>query len=74
MNLCTHLRPIAISMPSISAVRQYPLTTSKIVVQEMVQEYLSPLTDKSASTTTQKYSLCFLNDLTYDKWIEVFDA
>ena len=26
------------------------------------------------STTTQKYPLCFLEDATYDKWMEVFDA
>ena len=24
--------------------------------------------------TTQKYPLCFLEDATYDRWMEVFDA
>ena len=26
------------------------------------------------STTTQKYPLCFLEDATYERWMEVFDA
>ena len=26
------------------------------------------------SSTIQKYPLCFLEDPTYDKWMEVFDA
>ena len=26
------------------------------------------------STTTQKYSLCFLEDATYERWMEVFEG
>ena len=39
-----------------------------------MKEYLSPFFGKSASTTTQKYPLCFLEDPTYERWMEVFDA
>ena len=39
-----------------------------------MKEYLSPFFGKSASTTTQNYPLCFLEDPTYDRWMEVFDA
>ena len=39
-----------------------------------MKEYLSPFFGKSASTTTQKYSLCFLEDPIYEMWMEVFDA
>ena len=39
-----------------------------------MKKYLSPFFEKSASTTTQKYSLCFLEDPTYERWMEVFDA
>ena len=39
-----------------------------------MQEYLCPFLDKSASTTTKKYPLSFLDDPTYDKWMEMFDA
>ena len=38
-----------------------------------MKEYLSPFFDKSASTTTQKYPLCFLDNPTYNRWMEVFD-
>ena len=39
-----------------------------------MKEYLSPFFGKTASTTTQKYLLCFLDDPTYERWMEVFDA
>ena len=39
-----------------------------------MQEYLCPFLGKGASTTTQKYPLYFLEDPTYDRWMEVFDA
>ena len=39
-----------------------------------MKEYLSLFFGKSASTTTQKYPLCFLEDPTYERWMEVFDA
>ena len=35
---------------------------------------MSPFFGKSAFSTTQKYPLCFLEDPTYDRWMEVFDA
>ena len=39
-----------------------------------MKEFLNPFFGKSASTTTQKYPLCFLEDPTYERWMEVFDA
>ena len=39
-----------------------------------MKEYLSPFFGKSASNTTEKYPLCFLDNPTYDRWMEVFDA
>ena len=36
--------------------------------------YILPLLGKSYSTGTQKLPLCFLEDATYEKWLEVFDA
>ena len=39
-----------------------------------MKEFLSPFFGKSASTTTQKYPLYFLEDPTYEMWMEVFDA
>ena len=44
------------------------------VCQDLIKEYLSPFFGKSTSTTTQKYPLCFLDDPTYNKWMEVFVA
>ena len=44
------------------------------VCQDLIKEYLSPFFGKSASTTTQKYPLCFLDDPTYNRWMEVFVA
>ena len=42
--------------------------------QDLIKEYLSPFFGKSASSTTQKYPLCFLDDPTYHRWMEVFVA
>ena len=39
-----------------------------------MQEYLCPFLGKSVLTTIQKYLLCFLEDATYERWMEVFDA
>ena len=39
-----------------------------------MQEYLCPFLGKSVSTTTQKYPFCFLEDATYERWMEVFDT
>ena len=39
---------------------------------DLIKEYLSPFFGKSTSTTTQKYPLCFLDDPTYKRWMEVF--
>ena len=62
-------------MAFISIAHQYPLTTIEIIdVQDLEKQYLSPFYDKNASTTTQKYPLCFFEDPTYDRWMEVFDA
>ena len=44
------------------------------VYQNLIKEYLSPFFGKSTSTTTQKYPLCFLDDPTYNRWMEVFVA
>jgi hypothetical protein len=40
----------------------------------MTANFILPLLDKSSSTGTQKLPLCFLEDDTYSKWLEVFDA
>ena len=44
------------------------------VSQDLLKEYLSSFFGKSASSTTQKYPLCILDDPTYDRWMEVFDV
>jgi hypothetical protein len=40
----------------------------------MTANFILPLLGKSFSTGTQKLPLCFFEDNTYIKWLEVFDA
>ena len=44
------------------------------VCQDLIKEYLSPFFGKSASSTTQKYPLYFLDNPMYNTWMEVFVA
>ena len=44
------------------------------VCQDLIKEYFSPFFSKNASSSTQKYPLCFLDDPTYNRWMEVFVA
>jgi hypothetical protein len=55
-------------------VTAYDLTPSFSVAQNITLNYNLPLLGKSSSTGTQKLPLCFLEDATYAKWLEVFDA
>jgi hypothetical protein len=40
----------------------------------MTANYILPLFGECTLTETQKLLLCFLEDETYSKWMEVFDA
>jgi hypothetical protein len=55
-------------------VTAYDLTPSFSVAQNITLNYILSLLGKSSSTGTQKLPLCFLEDATYAKWLEVFDA
>jgi hypothetical protein len=50
------------------------LTPSFSVAQNITLNYILPLLGKSSSTGTQKLPLCFLEDASYAKWLEEFDA
>jgi hypothetical protein len=55
-------------------VTAFDLTPSFSVAQNITLNYILPLLGKSSSTSTQKLPLCFLEDATYAKWLEVFDS
>jgi hypothetical protein len=55
-------------------VTAFDLTPCFSVSQNITLNYILPLFGKSSSTGTQKLPLCFLEDATYVKWLEVFDA
>ena len=54
-------------------VTTFDLTSCFSVSQNIILNYILPLLEKSSSTGTQKLPLCFLEDVTYAKWLEVFD-
>ena len=54
--------------------RTFDLTPCLSVLQNIMLNYILPLLGKSYSIGTQKLPLCFLEDATYEKWLEVFDA